>query len=136
MPKQKTALGRPKINWVEGIRKTMKEGSRNEDLWKDRKQWSLCVGQHRKAFWNRYIYIYIYIYMYIYIFKVLWLRLILLLNIHICKNYIILKFVVSWMCFRSCINDEYKKFAICFTSRTNLLHVWQLAYLKKQRYVN
>ena len=59
MPKQKRARGRPKKNWMEGIRKTMNERNLNEGQWEDRKQWSLGVGQRRKTFWNIYIYIYI-----------------------------------------------------------------------------
>jgi len=54
--KQKTARGRPKKNWVEGIRKAMNERNLNEGQWEDRKQWSLGVGQRRK-FWNRLTYI-------------------------------------------------------------------------------
>jgi len=50
MPKQKTAWGRPKKNWMEGIRKAMNERNLNEGQWEDRKQWSLGVGQRRKAF--------------------------------------------------------------------------------------
>jgi hypothetical protein len=50
MPKQKTALGRPKKNWKEGIKKAMNERNLNEGHWKDRKQWSLVVGQGRKTF--------------------------------------------------------------------------------------
>ena len=64
MPKQKRARGRPKKNWMEGIRKAMNERNLNEGQWEDRKQWSLGVGQRRKDFWNRYIYIYIYIYIF------------------------------------------------------------------------
>ena len=62
MPKQKRARGRPKKNWMEGIRKAMNERNLNEGQWEDRKQWSLGVRQRRKTFRNRYIYIYIYIY--------------------------------------------------------------------------
>jgi hypothetical protein len=61
IPKQKRARGRPKKNWMEGIRKAMNERNLNEDQWEDRKQWSLCVGQRRKSF-ETDIYIYIYIY--------------------------------------------------------------------------
>jgi hypothetical protein len=50
MPKQKRALGRPKKNWMEGIRKTIKERNINEGQWEDRKQWSLGVGQRRKTY--------------------------------------------------------------------------------------
>ena len=50
VPKQKTARGRPKKNWVEGIRKAMNERNLNEGQWEDRKQWSLGVGQRRKTF--------------------------------------------------------------------------------------
>jgi len=55
MPKQKRAWGRPKKNWMEGIRKAMNERSLNEGQWEDRKQWSLGVGQCRTTFWNLYI---------------------------------------------------------------------------------
>jgi hypothetical protein len=50
MPKQKRARGRPKKNWMKGIRKAMNERNLNEGQWEDRKQWSLGVGQRRKAF--------------------------------------------------------------------------------------
>jgi len=50
IPKQNTAGGRPKKNWMEGIRKAMNERNLNEGQWKDRKQWSLGVGQRRKTF--------------------------------------------------------------------------------------
>jgi hypothetical protein len=50
MPKQKRARGRPKKIWMEGIRKSINERNLNEGRWKDRKQWSLGVGQGRKAF--------------------------------------------------------------------------------------
>jgi hypothetical protein len=49
MPKQKRALGRPKKNWMEDIKKAMNERNLKEGQWKDRKQWSLGVGQHRKT---------------------------------------------------------------------------------------
>jgi len=52
MPKQKTARGRPKKNWMEGIKKAMNERNLNEGQWEDRKQWSLGVGQSRKTFLN------------------------------------------------------------------------------------
>jgi hypothetical protein len=48
--KQKRAQGRPKKNWMEGIRKAMNKRNLNEGQWEDKKQWSLGVGQHRKAF--------------------------------------------------------------------------------------
>ena len=50
IPKQKRARGRPKKNWMEGIRKAMNERNLNEGEWEDRKQWSLGVGQRRKTF--------------------------------------------------------------------------------------
>ena len=50
MPKPKRARGRPKKNWMEGIRKAMNERNRSEGQWEDRKQWSLDVGQRRNAF--------------------------------------------------------------------------------------
>jgi len=50
MPKQKRARGRPKKNWMEGIRKAMNERNLNEGQCEDRKQWSLGVRQRRKAF--------------------------------------------------------------------------------------
>jgi len=37
-------------NWMEGIRKAMNERNLSEGQWKDRKQWSLGVGQRRKTF--------------------------------------------------------------------------------------
>jgi len=50
MPNQKRARGRPKKNWMEGIRKAMNERNLNKGQWEDRKQWSLGVGQRRKKF--------------------------------------------------------------------------------------
>jgi hypothetical protein len=50
MPTQKRAQGRPKKNWMEGIRKAMNERNLNEGQWGDKKQWSLGVGQCRKTF--------------------------------------------------------------------------------------
>jgi len=50
MSKQKGARGRPKKNWMEGIRKAMNERNLNEGQWEYRKQWSLGVGQRRKTF--------------------------------------------------------------------------------------
>jgi len=50
MPKQKRARGRPKKNWMKGIRKAVNERNLNEGQWEDRKQWSLGVGQRRKTF--------------------------------------------------------------------------------------
>ena len=50
MPKQKRARGRPKRNWMEGIRKAMNERNLKEGQWEDRKQWSLGVGQRRTTF--------------------------------------------------------------------------------------
>ena len=50
MPKQKRAGGRPKKNWMEGMKKAMNERNLNEGQWEDRKQWSLGVGQRRKTF--------------------------------------------------------------------------------------
>ena len=50
MPKQNRARGRPKKNWMEGIKKAINERNLNEDQWEDRKQWSLGVGQRRKTF--------------------------------------------------------------------------------------
>ena len=50
VPKQKRARGRPKKNWMEGIRKAMSERNLNEGQWEERKQWSLGVGQRKKTF--------------------------------------------------------------------------------------
>jgi hypothetical protein len=38
MPKQKRARGRPKKNWMEGIKKAMNERNLNEGQWEDRKK--------------------------------------------------------------------------------------------------
>jgi hypothetical protein len=48
--KQKTAQGRPKKSWMEGIKKAMKERNLNEGQGEDRNQWSLGVGQRKKTF--------------------------------------------------------------------------------------
>jgi len=50
MPKLKRTRGRPKRNWMEGIRKAMNERNLNEGQWEDTKHWSLGVGQRRKTF--------------------------------------------------------------------------------------
>jgi len=50
IPKQKTARGRPKKNWTEGIKKAMNERNINEGQCEDREQWSLGVRQRRKTF--------------------------------------------------------------------------------------
>jgi hypothetical protein len=50
MAKEKRARGRPKKNWMEGIRKAMDERNLNEGQWEDGKRWSLGVGQRRTAF--------------------------------------------------------------------------------------
>jgi len=55
MAKQKRARGRPKKNWMEGIKKAMNGRNLNEGQGEDRKQWSLGVGQRRKTFRTRYI---------------------------------------------------------------------------------
>jgi len=39
-----------KKNWMEVIRKAMNERNLNEGQWRDRKQWSLGVGQRRRKF--------------------------------------------------------------------------------------
>ena len=49
MPKQKTARGRSKKNWMGGIKKAM-NGRNLKGQWEDRKQWSLGVGRRRKTF--------------------------------------------------------------------------------------
>jgi len=56
LPKQRRAQGRPKKNWMEGIRKAMNERNLNEGQWEDRKQRSLGVGQRRTTFSNRHTY--------------------------------------------------------------------------------
>jgi hypothetical protein len=50
VPKQRRARGRPKKNWMDGIKKAMQERTLKEGQWEDRKQWSLGVGQRRKTF--------------------------------------------------------------------------------------
>jgi hypothetical protein len=50
MPKHRRARGRPKKNWMEGLKKGSHERNLNEGQWEDRKQWSLGVGQRRKTF--------------------------------------------------------------------------------------
>jgi hypothetical protein len=48
IPKQRKARGKPKKNWMEGIKKAMHERNLSEGEREDRKQWSLGVGQRRK----------------------------------------------------------------------------------------
>jgi hypothetical protein len=50
IPKQKRARGRPKKNWMEGIKKAMNVRNLNEGQWEDRKRWSLGVGQRGRTF--------------------------------------------------------------------------------------
>jgi hypothetical protein len=50
MPKQKRARGRPKKNWMEGIRKAINKRKINEGQWEDLKQCGLCAGQRKKTF--------------------------------------------------------------------------------------
>jgi hypothetical protein len=38
MPKQKRVQGKPKKNWMEGVRKAMNIRNPNEGQWEDRKQ--------------------------------------------------------------------------------------------------
>jgi hypothetical protein len=45
IPEQRRARGRPKKNWMEGIRKAMNERNLQEGQWEDRKQWNPGVGQ-------------------------------------------------------------------------------------------
>jgi hypothetical protein len=44
---------------TDGIMKAMNEGNLKEGQWKDRKEWSLGVGQRKKVWKPIYIYIYI-----------------------------------------------------------------------------
>jgi hypothetical protein len=53
MPKRKRAGGRPKKNWMEGMKKAMNERNISEGQWN---KWSLGVGQCRETFGNRYTY--------------------------------------------------------------------------------
>jgi hypothetical protein len=57
MPKQNTARGKKKKNWMGGIKKAMNERNLNEGQWEDGKQWSLGVGQRSKVLKHIYIYI-------------------------------------------------------------------------------
>jgi hypothetical protein len=50
VPKQKRVRGRPKKNWMQGIRKAMNERNLKEGQWEDGEQRSLGVGQRRKTF--------------------------------------------------------------------------------------
>jgi hypothetical protein len=53
MPKQRRVRGRPKKNWMEGIKKAKNGRNLKESQWEDREQWSLGVGKRRKTFQNR-----------------------------------------------------------------------------------
>jgi hypothetical protein len=48
IPKQKRARGRPKKNWMEGIKKAMNERNLHEGQCEDREQWSLGFRQRKK----------------------------------------------------------------------------------------
>ena len=50
IPKQRRVRGRPKKNWMEGIKKAMHERNLNKGQWEDRKHWSLGFEQRRKTF--------------------------------------------------------------------------------------
>jgi hypothetical protein len=50
IPEQKRARGRPKRNWMEGIRKAMNKRNLQDGQREDRKQWILGVGQRRRTF--------------------------------------------------------------------------------------
>ena len=50
IPRLKRAWGRPKKNWIEGIRKAMNERNLHEGQWEDRKQWSLGSDTVEKRF--------------------------------------------------------------------------------------
>jgi hypothetical protein len=52
MPKQKRARGRPKKNWMEGIKKVMNGRKLKEGQWEDREQWSVGVGQEDREQWS------------------------------------------------------------------------------------
>jgi hypothetical protein len=52
MPKQKRARGRPKKNWMKGIKKVMNGRNLKEGQWEDTKQWSLGVGQEDGKQWS------------------------------------------------------------------------------------
>jgi hypothetical protein len=47
-PKQNRARGRPKKNWMEGIKKAMNERNLKKGQWEDEKQWNLGVRQRKK----------------------------------------------------------------------------------------
>jgi hypothetical protein len=49
-PEQRRARGRPKKNWMEGIRKAMNERNLQESQWEDRKQCILGIGQRGRTF--------------------------------------------------------------------------------------
>jgi hypothetical protein len=61
MPKQKKEGGRPKKNWMEGMRKVINERNLNEG------QWILGVGQRRTAFWYIHTHTHTHTHTYIYI---------------------------------------------------------------------
>jgi hypothetical protein len=45
IPEQRRARGRPKKNWMEGVRKAMNGRNLQEGQWEDRRQWSLGIGR-------------------------------------------------------------------------------------------
>jgi len=105
MPKQKRAWGRPKKNWMEGIRRDMNERNLNEGQWEDGKQWSLGVRQCRKAFWNRYIYLYIHIHYHIYIHNIMYI-------IHT-QHYMKLSFIAIHYLMGICSESQNLKNVLC-----------------------
>jgi hypothetical protein len=50
IPKQKSSRGRPKKNWMEGMKKAMSERNLPDGQWEDRKRWRLGVGQRERTF--------------------------------------------------------------------------------------
>lgn len=49
-PPEHRKRGRPKVNWTTGIRKAMSARDLRDDLWQNRKEWNLGIGQRRKTF--------------------------------------------------------------------------------------
>jgi hypothetical protein len=49
MPKQRRARGRPKKNWMEGIKKAMNGRNLKEGQWENREHWSLGIGQRKEV---------------------------------------------------------------------------------------
>ena len=152
MPKQRRVRGRPKRNWMEGIKKAMHERNLKEGQWEDRKQWSLGVGQRRKTFWNRYTYIQVHITVYVLQFQLGQYALLdlplftdLSLKAHDVLGYLSNLFIISALQNRTAVHRQFRVLACCswlfwycairWPWTVNTLVLWREVEIKEPRVV-